>query len=213
MPVLPALTILALTCTTLGAPSPRGVPADSTYDAAALFREGADYATFRDAATRRVTQWHETYANAVIADALRTRVDRLPGTWKLLVVTDDGCSDSAASIPWIARLAAETATLDLRIVRSRAARPVMEAHRTPDGRAATPTILVLDAELREAGCWIERPAPLQAWAGPARASLSDREFLRQKTAWYERDAGQTTLEEIVALLEAASRGDLACAHP
>lgn len=212
MPVASMLALLVLILTPASESQPHRPPADSTYDAGALFRDGVDYATFRNAATRRVSQWRDTYANAVIADALRTRVERLPGTWRLLVVADDGCSDSAASIPWIARLADETGTLEFRIVRSRAARPLLEAHRTPDGRPASPTILVLDVALHELGCWIERPAPLQAWALPARGALSDREFLRQKTAWYERDAGRTTLEEIVSLLEAASRGDSACPH-
>jgi hypothetical protein len=210
VPLFPILTVLALTVPPSGTVPPRPAPADSSYDAGALFRDGADYATFRDAATRRVSQWRDTYANAVIADALRTRVERLPSTWNLLVVADDGCSDSAASIPWIARLADATGNLSLRIVRSGAARPLLETHRTPDGRAATPTILVLDSELREVGCWIERPAPLQAWALSARASLTDQEFLREKTAWYETDAGKTTLDEIVTLLESAARGVPAC---
>ena len=40
---------------------------------------------------------------------------------------------------------------------------VMEAHRTPDGRTATPTIVVLGDDGHVIGAWTERPSSIQTW--------------------------------------------------
>ncbi len=87
----------------------------------------------------------------------------------------------------------------------------MEAHRTPDGRPATPTVILLDAEYREAGCWIERPTELQTWWIENERTLDDDERFRRKMAWYDEDAGASTLHEVVEMLERARSGATACA--
>ena len=81
---------------------------------------------------------------------------------------------------------------------------------TPDGRAATPTVVLLDELYQEAGCWIERPAPIQSWYIEKRTTMPIEEVYEGIVSWYEEDAGRTTLREIVALLEAATNGERVC---
>jgi hypothetical protein len=82
----------------------------------------------------------------------------------------------------------------------------MEAHRTRDGRAATPTLILLDENWNEVGCWVERPSELARWGELERAKLSDGEFVRQKTAWYDRDRGRSTVREVLDMIEHAAPG-------
>ncbi len=183
---------------------------DGRSDLETLYAQGKTYIEFRDAATRRVDAWRDHYANAQVPDALRARVTALPGSWRLLVVAEDWCGDSANTIPYVAKLVDVAGNLDMRIINSTVGRAIMESHRTPDGRAATPTVILLTAGSEEAGCFVERPRYLQDWWLSNEDKLSRKDLLDQKYAWYAEDQGQETLEEIVAMIEAAAADDLVC---
>lgn len=190
-------------------PVPTGVGGP---DLEALYNSGRTYVEFRDAATNRRQAWTDNYANAHVPDALLARVRSIPGLWRLLVVAEEWCGDSANTIPYIAKLVQRASNLDLRIIDSKNGRAIMEAHRTPDGRAATPTIILLTEGYEEAGCWIERPTTLQAWFLENEPKLDEDTLFERKYAWYDEDKGQETLEEIVAMIEVARAGDPICAR-
>lgn len=207
---LPALALSLAVC---GPPAAGGgVTPDPVLEA--LWTSGIPYAEFLAGATRRVEMWRATEARAAVPDAIRTRVAALGGRWRLLAIAEDACSDSANSLPYLARLADGAPNLELRVVGSQAGRAFMEAHRTPDGRAATPTVLLLAPDGTLAGCWIERPAELQAWYVAHRAGLDDAEYLRQKLAWYVADAGRSILDEVTRMIDAAARNTgMICGEP
>ena len=170
-----------------------------------LYQSGRAYPEFLGAAQARKELWDSNQARAAVADDLVDRARLVAGRIKLLVVAIDGCSDSASIIPYIALLA-ERSGIDLRIVApDSGGRAIMEAHRTPDGRAATPTIVLLDSAWQNVGVLIERPAALHSWYAEHKPRLETAELTRQKLEWYQRDAGVTTLRELVQLLEQASR--------
>jgi hypothetical protein len=172
-----------------------------TPDYAALHARGVTFETFVENVSARRDAWRENVAAAAVPGELEARARALTHTWRVLVIAEDKCSDSAAALPYIAKLAAAAPDrLSLRIVDSRAGRAAMEAHRTPDGRAATPTVIFIrdDGEIR---AWIERPAPLVAWIAEQKKGNARFDVLAGKTKWYADDAGRSTLAEIVALLE------------
>jgi hypothetical protein len=86
----------------------------------------------------------------------------------------------------------------------------MEGHRTPDGRASTPTVLLLDSEYEEAGCFIERPISLQDWMLANDGKITRADLIKQKMEWYAENAGQETVAELVSILEAAASGRAVC---
>ena len=198
------------------APAPRAsaepcVPADSAL--VSLYERGRPWQEFLDATQARREMWMRNATRGLApADAV-ARARALPGRWRLLAIAVDSCSDSVNTIPFIAQLVAQVPQLELRIVSPSEGRAVMEARRTPDGRAATPTVVILDAEGREAGCWIERPAALQAIAMAANAGGGTPAFAERKASWYAEDAGTSTITEIVALLEKAAAGARGCDAP
>lgn len=180
------------------------LPSDSTYQR--IFESGVPFATFLERAERRKDQWTANYNRGVVPDVLATRARAVTGSWKLLVVAADGCSDSVNTIPYIAKLVESVPGIELRIVDAEVGKAIMEAHKTPDGRGATPTVLLLDSAFEERGCFIERPAALRQWMADHKG---DGQF-EGKMKWYEDDKGARTIEEVVEILEAAGRGTPIC---
>lgn len=171
-------------------------------DHAELWAAGETYEAFREGITARRSLWQRNTEQARVPATLLERARAVPGSWRLLVVAFDRCSDSVNTIPYIAALADSLPGLELRIIPPESGRAIMAAHRTPDGRSATPTVLLLDDDWRPAGAWVERPSELQAWyiANPDNLSHDARYF--EKMEWYGEDAGESTITEIVELLEA-----------
>lgn len=179
----------------------------------ALYEGGETWEQFLARARARRAVWlRNAERGGLPADALAT-AQALPGRWRLLVIAVDACSDSVNTIPFVAQLVAAAPQLAMRIISPDAGRDVMARRRTPDGRPATPTVVLLDESGAEAGCWIERPAALQALAIEARAGGGTAEFASSKQAWYDADAGASTVREIVALLEKAAAGARGCDAP
>jgi len=189
--------IAALLATAVCLTAPAPAPSDSL---AALWRQARPYAEFIAGVNERQAQWRRVDSLATVPDGLAVRA-RGAGRLRLLIVTVYACGDSINTVPWIAKLAAAAPNLELRIAHPDQGRWLMERHRTPDGRAATPTLVVLDEQFNERGCWIERPAELQRWYVATGKNLPDNEYMRHKTGWYENDAGRSTLAEVVAVLE------------
>jgi hypothetical protein len=175
----------------------------------ALYAQGRAFDVFLEAATARREQWVSNYEHGRVPDDLAARARGVAGAWRLLVVAVDACSDSVGTLPYLARLAEAVDTLDLRVVDPKAGKAVMEARRSPDGRATTPTVVLLDAEGRERGCFVEQPAGVQSWwlAVPRE---QQRELLQKKMDWYAADAGTSTVREVVEMLEATAAGRTLC---
>ncbi len=180
-------------------------PTDDEYRT--MYDAGKTYSEFLDSAENRHAAWVENSENGEVPEDVLARAIAVGGTWYLLAVAVDGCSDSVGTIPYLADLVEAVPGLEMRIIGSDAGLSIMESHLTPDGRPATPTVLLLDADYEEAGVFIERPTPLQEWALPARKDLDIGDFMRQKKAWYAEDQGRQTMEELVALMEKAVQPD------
>lgn len=177
----------------------------------AMYGRALPFSEFLQGATRRRTMWLKNYREGTVADAAVARARAVGGTWYLLAVAVDGCSDSVNTIPYMALLADRVPGLELRVLDPDAGREIMESRRTPDGRAATPTVVLLDENFEDAGCFVERPGPLIAWIAEREAALDGDGIFAGKMAWYDRDQGASTVEDVVAMMEAAGRGEDRCA--
>ncbi|HEX9894961.1 MAG TPA: thioredoxin family protein [Gemmatimonadales bacterium] len=194
-------TLLVAACAAVESPP---APADSLV---ALYERGRTFAEFLAAATRRRETWLKNAAWGQLDGELLARVRALASSWRILVVAADWCGDSANTIPYLATFADSSGgKLHIRIVAPDDGQWVMERHRTSDGRAATPTVVVLDAEGTEVGCWVERPSALASMMREQRAKLSQDDLLKQKYAWLDGDRGKSTVREILDQIEHAAPG-------
>lgn len=175
-----------------------GQSAAPAADLNALFNQGVEWRPWFDDIRTQQNTWRQVASQVSPPNVLVDRLKAAGANLKLLVVAEANCSDSMQSVPHIAALA-DRAGVPLRIVGKDAAAAAIERHRTPDGRTATPTVILL-RDGKDAGAWVERPEALQTWF-IANAGLSRAERLERKTAWYQWDRGGATLAEIVALAE------------
>jgi hypothetical protein len=177
-------------------------PSRPAPDYSGLYGHGISFAEFLDGIQAKRAEWRTRYRDAGVSPELLRKVRALPGKHRLLVVAEDWCSDSAQTVPYLARLVdAAPDKLEMRIVNSKVGRAVMDAHVTPDGRGATPTVAVLTADGAFIAAWSERPAQLEAWSIEQRKVLSQRELHDKLAEWYAQDAGKSALGEIVAMVE------------
>lgn len=191
------LTTLAL-CSAVAA----GAAQQPALDYAACYAKGITFAKFLENAQARREEWRERYSNAAVTPDLVTRMRALPERRRILVVAEDWCADSAQSVPYVARLVdGAPERLEMRVIDSKAGLAIMEAHPTPDGRATTPTIVILTEDGRLVGAWSERPSTLHA-------EVVERSGTEMQSAvhdfimkWYKDDRGKTTMAEIATLLE------------
>ena len=183
---------------------------DSLPDLAATWRDGVSFAEFVGAMKTRPDEWRKRSGWAAIPDTLAARAKAVRGPFRILAVAEEMCGDSMSSIPYLAKLVDLAPALNLRIVDSKRGRLIMEAHRTPDGRAATPTVVVIDATDHLVACWTERPIALLQWSRTPKDSLPPGQRFAGRMAWYDDNKGRAALSEIVERLERADRGDPAC---
>jgi hypothetical protein len=181
---------------------------DSTLQA--TFDRGITFQQFVDAAVARREGWLRLQREAVVSPALVARARAVGGTWQLLVIARDGCGDSMNLVPYAARLADSVPTLTLRIVSMAEGEAVANTHRTQDGRTATPTFVLLNAQGADVGCLVELPAPLRQWTYTARKTVSSDSLHRYRDTFYAQDRGASLATELVELLEAAKAGTPRC---
>lgn len=203
---------LALDAVSPGVRCEDATPPTAAPDSAlnALYASGDSWDVFLMNARARRAMWEKHWESGTVPADVLAQARALPGRWRLLVIAVDGCSDSVNTIPYLAQLVEQVPQLEMRIVTPDAGRAIMERHRTPDGRAATPTVLLLDDAGTDAGCWVERPAALQAKAIAYRAEGRMGAFPRDKQTWYDKDAGASTVREVVTMIAAAAGGGRIC---
>ncbi len=196
--LLLGLAVVAL----LRAPAAAGIAAAAPPDYQRIYAQGVDFAAFLEKARARREEWRSRYRDAGVPVDVITRIRALPERRRILVVAEDWCSDSVNSVPYIARLVdAAPSRLTLHIVGTAAGASVMDANQTPDGRGATPTVIVLGEDGRLMGAWVERPAEAQRWFLEAQKTTMQKPLHEQLAKWYEDDGGRTTLAEVAAILE------------
>ncbi len=190
---------------------PHGTDARTTDEALRAYWEAATpFPAFMETVSRRGELWARNYGEGEVPPELVARAGAVGGTWRLLAVAVDACSDSVNTIPFLALLAEAVPGLELRVLHPDQGRALMEARPTADGRAATPTVVLLDGDFEDAGCFVERPRPLKAWIEEERHQVGEGTLYEGKMLWYDRDGGASTLEEVVGLLEAAAAGEPVC---
>lgn len=173
------------------------IPSQSP-QAASVYDQGLPWAEYLASTQQQRDIWVRNAARDVSPQLVERLKKAAPGL-KILVIAEDWCSDSVNSIPYLGTLTTK-AGADMRVVNSVVGKPFMEAHRTPDGRAATPTVIFI-RDGKEVAFWVERPSVLQTWFVENLTKIDQAERQQRKLSWYEWNRGEEALREIVTLAE------------
>jgi hypothetical protein len=169
------------------------------------FAAAADFHAYVSSVGAKGDLWRALYRTLPLPDDLVERAWAIGGQWRLLLLSEDWCSDAVSSLPLVARLAEQVTTIEVRVLARDQNEDLMQLHLTSDTRSI-PVVMLLDSTYAEVGWWGPRPAVLQTWMQGEALELTKEERGKQKRAWYARDRGRTALEEVVRLLETASNG-------
>ena len=169
----------------------------------ARYLAAPEFGAMLASAQKNVELWTALWRHARVDDDYVRRASSLPGSWHLLVLSEDWCGDAVNTVPVVARLADRCPNLDLRVLARDANPDIMDAHLTGRSRSI-PVIIVLDESYQERGWWGPRPTALQRWVSGQGQLLEKTTRYREARSWYARDRGRTTLEEVVSLLERAA---------
>jgi Thioredoxin len=165
-----------------------------------------DAFTWADYLGREVQQhrglWEQVWARAQMPAWAEEEARKIGGEWKLLVISEDWCGDASNTVPVMAKLAEALPSFELRVVKRDENPELMDEYLT-DGSRSIPLAIVLAPDWTPVGRWGPRPAELQEFVlTQKRAGTRPvEEIYRDVRAWYARDRGQTTIREILRVVE------------
>ena len=167
------------------------------------YRAAPGFEALLGSVVKNAELWAAMWRHARVDEDHVRRVTSLPGTWHLLVLSEDWCGDAVNTVPVVAMLAARCPNLDLRVLGRDANPDLMDAHLTGLSRSI-PVIIALDDAYVERGWWGPRPTVLQRWVSGQGQLLEKTARYREARTWYARDRGRTPVEEVVSMLERAA---------
>ena len=160
------------------------------------------FGVFLDVAMKHRELWHAITRRAVVPAELSPRLRALRGRYRFLVLLEDWCGDAVNTVPYMQALAAGLPGSELRVLERDLNPEIMDLYLSPKGARAIPVCVILDEQFRDPCWWGSRPTELQTWVmSPAAQAMDKDERYKRIRAWYARDRGRTTLDEIVTYLE------------
>lgn len=165
------------------------------FDAAPTFRE------YLGGVEKNADLWRGVHERVRLPAEIVEAARGVPGTWRLVVLSEDWCGDAVNTVPVVARLA-EAAGWDLRVL-SRDDNPdLMDAHLTNGRSRSIPVVIVYDGDWREVGWWGPRPSEIQAWVRDEGLAMPSPDRYKVVRRWYAKDRGRTTMEELLEVFTA-----------
>jgi hypothetical protein len=165
------------------------------------FHSALTFAEFLAGATKNVELWRDLHRLSLAPPAAVARANSLAAERHLLILAEDWCGDAVNTVPVIVRLAEASGTLNVRLLARDRHLDLMDTHLT-NGSRSIPLVMVLDEGFKEIARWGPRPRELQSWVVSTGLRMEKTARYRYIRTWYARDGGQTTLAEILEVLEA-----------
>jgi hypothetical protein len=114
------------------------------------FGAAPTFAEYLTGVEKNVELWHGVYERVRLPADIVEEARAIPGTWRLVALTEDWCGDAVNTLPVVARFA-EAAGWDLRLL-SRDDNPdLMDAHLTNGRSRSIPVVIVYDEHWNEVG--------------------------------------------------------------
>ncbi len=167
------------------------------------YEKALSFPAYLETVDRNRELWRAVWDRARVPDDVSARARALPGSQRLLALSEDWCGDAVHVLPVVARLAEAVAGVELRVL-SRDENPdLMDAHLTGGSSRSIPVIMLFDEDFAERGWWGPRPSALQKWVTEEGMKMEPRLRYAETRRFYARDKGRAVLAEILELMGAA----------
>lgn len=168
------------------------------------FKSGLAFPDYLETVQEHEELWRGVWDRARIPADLLENARAVPGTWRLLALSEDWCGDAVNILPVVARLAEALPTIELRVLSRDENLDIMDAHLTNGRSRSIPVVLVLDEAGVERAWWGPRPTVLQKWVMDEGMKMESGPRYRETRAFYARDKGRTTVQEVVETIRGAA---------
>lgn len=149
---------------------------------------------------RRMRRWDKT---AKVADATKTTIENFDKKVTWLVISESWCGDAAHVMPILNKVAELNDAIDYKIVLRDDNEALMDQFLTNGGKSI-PKLIMLDSETNTVlNTYGPRPtvATNMVQAYKAEHGMLTPEFKEDLQRWYNKDKGQSTIEDLVNLLK------------
>jgi hypothetical protein len=166
----------------------------------ALWDSASSLQSYIDGPIANQELWRTTTRLAKLSEEALARAASIGSPMRLIALVEDWCGDAMYTVPFAQRIVEANDLLSLRVLRRDLHDALMDTHRT-NGSRSIPVIISFDESGAECAWWGPRPSPLQEWV--IREGLSMEKPARYKAirTWYARDRGETTVHELLSMLE------------
>jgi thiol-disulfide isomerase/thioredoxin len=149
---------------------------------------------------RRMKRWDKTIK---VPEDIQEKVNTVNDKMTWLVITESWCGDAAHLMPAMNKLAALNENIDLRVVLRDENEALMDRFLTNGTRSIPKLILIDDGSGEVVNTYGPRPSTLAKIVSDFKNTYGKLtpEFKEDLQHWYNRDKGQTTLEDLVDSLE------------
>lgn len=148
---------------------------------------------------RRMNRWDKTIK---ISDDIKSRVASFKGNVTWLVITESWCGDAAHVVPIISKIAELNKNIDLKLILRDENNEIMNQFLTNRARAI-PKLIMIDKESEEViDTYGPRPSIVTQMVKDYKEFHGQLtpEFKEDLQLWYNRDKGQTIINDLVSLL-------------
>ncbi|UII74561.1 thioredoxin family protein [Flagellimonas sp. HMM57] len=148
---------------------------------------------------RRMNRWDKTLK---IPLEIETKIANLPNKFTFLVISESWCGDASPALPVINKVVERNANFELKIVLRDENLELMNEFLT-NGSQSIPKLIIWNQEKEEIfGEWGPRSsvATKMVEAYKEEHGKLTPEFKQDLQVWYNKDKGQTILNDLVALL-------------
>lgn len=137
-------------------------------------------------------------------EELKKLIENNKEEWIWLVLAESWCGDGAQNIPVIAKIAAISPNIKLKILLRDENPEIMDTYLT-NGSRSIPKLICINAETHnEIGVWGSRPKTIQEMVKEYKTQNPDAthdEFVKNLHLWYAKDKGEALSKEFFNLLK------------
>lgn len=148
---------------------------------------------------RRMKRWEKTLK---ISEEAASKIKAYKGKLIWLVITESWCGDAAHSMPVMNKLAELNSDIEIKVVLRDEHEELMNQFLTNGGKSIPKLVMYQPETKKVIAEWGPRPttATQMVEAYKTKHGKLDAEFKEELQRWYNKDKGQTTIENILALL-------------
>lgn len=149
---------------------------------------------------RRMRRWDKTVK---LSEAAKTKIESFDTKVTWLVITESWCGDAAHIMPVIHKVAELNNNIAYRIVMRDENDDLMNQFLTNGGRAIPMLIMIDDNTNEVLDTFGPRPSIATEMVNTVKAEHGQLtlEFKEDLQRWYNKDKGQSTIEDLVGLLD------------